>query len=118
MENNDASQKNGDIKTEFEKLCELTGAPPKNVFEDLVHFNNVLEFLTQSNEPIVYIVRDGLFPNGKPSPEEFLTTIASKLKTPEDLNRMIREAKIEWFKLRLIHKFDKFVDWIRQYFKF
>lgn len=118
MENNNASQKNGNIKTDFEKLCEITGAPPEVIFEDCIHFNNVLEFLSQSDDPVVYIVKSRLFPNGKPSPEEFLTTIVSKLKTPEDFNRMIREAKIEWFKIRLTHKFDKFIDWVKQYFKF
>ena len=118
MENNDANQKNGDIKTDFEKLCEITGAPPKDVFEDCIHFNNVLEFLSQSDDPVVYIVRSRLFPNGMPSPEEFLTTIVSELKTPEDLNRVIREAKIELLKIRLVYKFRKFVDWVKQYFKF
>lgn len=119
MENSDNNNNNnGDITVEFEKLCEITGAPPKEVFEDCVHFNNVLEFLSQSDDPVVHIVKSRLFPEGRPSPELFLKTIVSELKTPEDFNRVIREAKIEWFKLRLIHKFDKFVDWIKQYFKF
>ena len=52
-----------------------------------------------------------------PSPEEFLKTIVSELKTPEDFNRVIREAKIEWFQIQLTHKFDKFIDWVKQYFK-
>lgn len=115
MENSD---NNEGIKSEFKKLCEITKAPPQKVFEDMVHFNNVLEFLTQSNDPVVHIVRDRLFPNGKPSPEEFLTTIVSELKTPEDFNRVIREAKIELLKIRLVYKFRKFVDWVKQYFKF
>ena len=66
----------------------------------------------------VYIVKSRLFPNGKPSPEEFLKTIVSELKTPEDFNRMIRKAKMELLKIRLIHKFRKSVDWIKHYFEF
>ena len=118
MENNDNNQENRDIGVEFEKLCKITGAPPEKIFKDLVNFNNVVNFLFKKDDPVAYIVRSRLFPNGQPSPDEFLKTIVSKLKTPEDLNRMIREAKIEWFKIRLTHRFDKFIDWVKQYFKF
>ncbi len=59
-----------------------------------------------------------LFPNGRPSNEEFLKTIVSKLKTPSDLNRMIREAKIELLKIQLTYKFHTFLNWFKKYFEF
>lgn len=111
MENSDNNNNNGDTAVEFEKLCEITGAPPEKIFKDLVHFNNVIKFLFKKDDPVAYIImHHKLFPNGKPSPEEFLKTIVSELKTPKDLNRMIREAKIECFKIQLICKFHEFVD--------
>lgn len=118
MENNGTNHDSKDTMTEFEKLCEITGAPPKKIFEDLVHFNKVIKFLFQTDDPVAYIVmHHKLFPNGMPSPEEFIKTIVQKLNKPENLNRMIREAKIELLKIRLVYKFRKFVDWVKQYFE-
>ncbi|MGN1044305.1 MAG: hypothetical protein ACI4PR_05935 [Acutalibacteraceae bacterium] len=81
---------------------EITGAPPEKIFKDLVHFNNVVKFLLKKDDPVAYIVRSRIFPNGQPSPDEFLKIIISKLKTPEDLKRAIRKARIELWQLRLI----------------
>lgn len=118
MENNDNNQENRDIGVEFEKLCEITGAPPEKIFKDLVHFNNVVNFLFKKDDPVAYIVRSRLFPNGQPSPDEFLKTIVSKLKTPEDLKRVIRKARIELWQLRLIDTSYRFIKWIKNFFKF
>lgn len=119
MEKNDTNYDNEETMKEFQKLCEITGAPPQKIFEDLVHFNNVMKFLFKKDDPVAYIVMNHkLFPKGMPSPEEFLKNIVQKLNKPEDLNRMIREAKIELLKIRLINKFYKFIDWFKHYFEF
>ncbi len=110
------NHESGDIKAEFEKLCEITGAPPEQIFNDLVHFNNVTKFLSEKDDPVAYIVKSRLFPNGEPSPDEFLKTIVSKLKTPKDFNRAILKARIELWQLRLIDRVYRIIKRIRKFF--
>ncbi len=114
MENN--NNKDGDINIEFEKLCEMTGTPPKKVFEDLLYYHKVIKFLLQSDNLSAHIVRNRLFPNGRPTPDEFISTIVKEIN-PKNFYRMVRKAKVEEWKIRLTRKFNRFANLVKAYFK-